>query len=558
MNIEQLIAKVKKQKTNFIIVTGGVCSSIGKGVLTSSMGVLVKKFGASVSVIKLDPYLNIDPGTMSPLVHGEVFVTHDGAETDLDLGHYERMIGVELTKNSSVSSGQAFQEILDAERTGKFLGKCIQLVPHVVDAIKVRILQLALNTKAEFILAEIGGTVGDIEGEVFLEAIRQLRMNLTSKRMLHCHLSFVPYLNWANEVKTKPTQHSVMLLKRAGLVPDSIFLRTDQIIPEESLQKVSVMCGVRKDLIFQALTYNPIYTLFIDLNKQCLATKIQEWFSIKPKKKINLSDWESLIKLIKKPKETINIGLVVKYFDTNEPYISVIEAIKAAGYGCKRDVKIVTIDATALEKKDSTKTKQKALKQLESVSGIVVPGGFGKRGTQGKIIAAQWARENNVPYFGLCLGMQLMLIEFAQNVVKLKEASSTEFNSKTPHPIIVLLDEQHNIVKKGGTMRLGAFKCSLKKDSKAQKAYCKNNVCERHRHRYEFNNTYKKQLEEAGIVFSGINTERDLIEIAELRDHPFMVGTQFHPEFLSSPLQPHPLFLNFIEAAIEYISKTSK
>jgi len=553
MNLEELLQQVKNNKTNFIIVTGGVCSSIGKGVLISSIGVIIKDFGATVSVIKFDPYLNVDPGTMSPLVHGEVFVTNDGAETDLDLGHYERMIGTPLSKNSSVSSGQIFQEILTGEREGAFLGKCIQLVPHVVDAIKKRLLNLACTSKAEYILVEIGGTVGDIEGEIFLEAVRQLRMDLTSHHMMHCHLSYVPYLTWAHEVKTKPTQHSVMLLKKSGLSPDLLFLRTDTELSSDVVKKLSLMCGIRRDYIFQNMTRSPMYQLFLDLRDQQLAIKIQEYFGQKypaqiEQKKTVLAQWEDLIAVIKKQKEPLLIGLIVKYMGTNEPYISVIEAIKAATYECDRDPVIVYISANALEDIHNSPEKEEALHLLTTVQGIVVPGGFDKRGMEGKIVAARYAREHGIPYLGLCLGLQVMLIEIARSLMQLPDASSTELDPETKNPIIALLDEQNHIINKGGTMRLGSYRCALQPGTKAYAAYGSDEVFERHRHRYECNNEYKKAMENVGVIFSGINPERNLVEIAELKDHPFMVGTQAHPEFLSNPLKPHPLFLAFIQA----------
>lgn len=551
MNLEELLHHVKKNKTKVIVITGGVCSSIGKGVLISSIGVLVKDMGASVSVLKFDPYLNVDPGTMSPLVHGEVFVTQDGAETDLDLGHYERMIGVALTRNSSVSSGQIFQEILDGEREGKFLGKCIQLVPHVVDAIKHRVLKLAYTTGADYILVEIGGTVGDIEGEIFLEAVRQLRMDLSNNTMMHCHLSYVPYLSWAHEVKTKPTQHSVMMLKKAGLSPDFLFLRTDVELASDVVKKLSLMCGIRSDFIFQNRTHSPIYQLFLDLRDQQLPLKIQEYFGIQKTSKVLLQQWEQLIATIKKQKQPVLIGCVVKYMGTNEPYISVIEAIKSAAYACDREPKIIHISAHALEGPDDSAEKQEALRQLSLVQGMVVPGGFDKRGMEGKIVAARYAREHNVPYLGLCLGLQLMLVEAARSLLHLPDASSMELNADTNNPIIALLDEQNHITHKGGTMRLGSYLCTLKPGTKAYQAYGKDEVLERHRHRYEFNNKYRQAMEEAGVVFSGINTERNLVEIAELRDHPFMVGTQAHPEFMSSPLKPHPLFFAFLRACTQ-------
>lgn len=551
MNFEQLLSHAKQNNTRFIVVTGGVCSSIGKGVLISSIGVLIKSFGSSVSVIKCDPYLNVDPGTMSPLVHGEVFVTHDGAETDLDLGHYERLIGIELSKDSSLSAGQIFQEILRGERDGTFLGKCIQLVPHVVDAIKQRILKLAYTSRANFILIEIGGTVGDIEGEIFLEAIRQLRMDLTPDTMMHCHLSYVPYLPWAHEVKTKPTQHSTMLLKKAGLIPDALFLRTEQPLSPDVIKKVSVMCGVQHDFIFQNMTRSPLYQLFLDLRDQNLSLKIQEWFGLKTTTPSSLDPWNDLLEKIKTTSNKIKVGLIVKYRGTSEPYISVIEALKSAGYSNNMSIEIIPIDANALEDSPSSPKHLQALRELQSVQGIVVPGGFDKRGIEGKIIAAHYARENKIPYLGLCLGMQVMLIEFARNVLNLTGATSMEFDINTPHPVIALLNEQNMITQKGGTMRLGSFTCAIKSGTIAHHAYQKTTVTERHRHRYEFNNSYRNDFEKRGVIFSGINPERNLVEIAELQDHPYMIGTQAHPEFLSNPLQPHPLFMAFIQACIK-------
>jgi CTP synthase len=543
----RLLEQVKKQKTKFIVVTGGVCSTIGKGVLVSSLGTLLKNASYSVSVLKCDPYLNVDPGTMSPLVHGEVFVTDDGAETDLDLGHYERIVRVRLTRHSSVSSGQIFQEVIDGERKGTYLGRCIQLVPHVVNAIKKRLLNLALETKAQFLLIEIGGTVGDMEGETFLESVRQLKMEL-SGLMMHCHLSFLPMLSWTGELKTKPTQHSVMLLKRAGLIPDALFLRTDKRVGIKTVEKLSIMCGVPQSFIYEVVTFDPLYKLFLDLKDQLVHENIQEWFGIRKPKNTNLSQWNNLISLITKKKQSVKIGLVVKYIGT-DPYISVVEAIKAAGYACNRDVELVIIFAQNLEKKAKLGGK-KAWEKLASVDGIVVPGGFDERGLEGKIVAATYASKKNIPYFGLCLGMQVMLIEAARSLAGLKGATSTEIDKKTKTPLICLLEEQKGMEHKGASMRLGAYPCTLKRGTKARAAYRTDVVNERHRHRYEFNNKYRKALEKAGVVFSGIYKEKNLIEIAELKDHPFMLATQFHPEFLSSPLEPHSLFEAFMQAVI--------
>lgn len=528
--------KVLQKKTKFIVITGGVCSGLGKGVLISAIGTLLKNAGYTITIMKWDPYLNVDPGTISPIVHGEVFVTDDGAETDLDLGHYERMLEMNLTKESSVSAGQIFKEILDNERTGAFLGRDIQLVPHVVDAIKMRLLNFALNNSTDFVLLEIGGTVGDIEGEIFLESIRQLKTDLPH-RVFHGHLSYVPYLSWSQEIKTKPTQHSVMLLKKAGLTPDALFLRTDKSIDQKAQEKVSRMCGIVQDLVFEVLTRQPIYRLFLDLEAQKLHKKIQGWFKLKPKE-TNLTAWQQLITRIEQDKPVVRVGLIAKYIG-NDPYISVIEAIKAAGFACGIQVDIVTINAETITDTD-----------LQNIQGIIVPGGFDTRGTEGKIFAARWAREHKIPYLGLCLGMQIMLIEFARSVLRLKDATSSEFDPKTNHAIISLLDSQEKVTKKGASMRLGAYPCTLHAQSRAQKAYGAPVVSERHRHRYEFNNAYREHFEKAGMLFSGIFAEKNLVEIAELKDHPFMLGTQFHPELKSRPLNPHPLFVAWLQAIL--------
>lgn len=553
MNLQEKNNKVVARNTRFITVTGGVCSSIGKGVLVSSIGVLLKNAGYTVAVVKWDPYLNVDPGTMSPLEHGEVFVTADGAETDLDLGHYERMLQVELLRTSSVSSGQIYQEVLQGERQGKYLGRCIQLVPHVVDAIKNRLYDFALTTNADFVLTEIGGTVGDMEGTIFLEAIRQLRHDLGHRRLLHFHLSYVPYLSWAHEIKTKPTQHSVNELKGLGLIPDALALRAEQHIEKGPREKLAVMCGVDKDYIFQVLTHKPMYKLFLDLEQQGLCEKIQEYFGIESPRKTDLSAWRNLVDLIEQSKREVTIGLVAKYVGSNDPYISVIEAIRSAGYWHKVNVRLVVIEAEKLEQ-EALDPDSASMQELKSLDGIIVPGGFDKRGIEGKIIAARWAREHGVPYLGLCLGMQIMLIEYARSVLGMSDANSTEFNKETRYPVVSLLAEQRDIEDKGATMRLGTYPCTVVPGTKAHQAYGKELVLERHRHRYEFNNDYRNKFEQAGVTFSGIYTEKNLVEIAEIPEHPFMLGTQAHPEFKSSPLQVHPLFQAFMSAVLKKLN----
>jgi CTP synthase len=538
--------KLRDIKTKFIILSGGVCSSIGKGVLNSALGVLLKSAGRTVSVMKMDPYLNVDPGTMSPLVHGEVFVTKDGAETDLDLGHYERMLDINLTRESSVSAGQIFAQVLEGERKGKYLGRCIQLVPHVVDAIKQRLIDFALKHKPDVLLVEIGGTVGDMEGEVFLEAFRQFKMDLGSENVVHCHLSYVPYLAWANEAKTKPTQHSIMLLKKAGIVPDVLFLRIEQPLDEATVRKVAVMCGVAQDFIFQVPTYSPVYKLFVDLKKQDLHVRMQKRLGLEVLDS-DLSAWEDLISRIEHKKPVLRIGLIAKYVGANDPYISVLAAIKSAAWACGKETQIIEISA---EKLEDTSPSNPEYKKLADVDGIVVPGGFDSRGFEGKVRAATYAREHAIPYLGLCLGLQALLVEAARSLAYVKGATSTEMQPNTLEPVISLLKEQRGLDHKGASMRLGAYPCSLVPGTKAFAAYGEPEVMERHRHRYEFNNAYRERLEASGVVFSGIYKEQNLIEIAEIKGHPFMVGVQFHPEFLSRPLRPHPLFKAFIEAIV--------
>jgi CTP synthase len=551
LELSSLLEQVRTSSTKFIIVTGGVCSSIGKGILIASLGVLLKGARHSVSILKWDPYLNVDPGTMSPLVHGEVFVTADGAETDLDLGHYERLVGLNLTRDSSVTSGQIYRQVLQAERDGMFLGKCIQMVPHVVDIAKKRLLEFALTHKIEFVLLEIGGTVGDIESEMFLEAIRQLKMELEPKQFMHAHLSLVPFLGWANEVKTKPTQHSIIALKRMGLTPDFLFLRADKAIDDSAVNKLSLMCEVKKKYIFQVLTSNPVYNVFLDLQGQGVCEEIQKFFALPSITTPQITEWKLFIENIAKSRNALSIALIAKYVGSNDPYISVIEAIKSSSYHLNYHVSIITIAAEELEKDKNNQDSSHAWQQLKKVDGIVVPGGFDARGVEGKILACTWARENHVPYLGLCLGMQVMIIEAARSLLHLPQANSTEFDASTTDPVICLMNEQQQLTTKGASMRLGSYLCDLVENTHARAAYGCNQVWERHRHRYEVNKDYKERFEKGGLVFSGIHSAMNLVEITEVKDHPFMVGSQFHPEFQSTPIKVHPLFKRFIEVVIQ-------
>lgn len=543
--LETMVQSVRDKKIKFVVVTGGVCSSLGKGVLISSIGALLQGAGYRVSVMKCDPYLNVDPGTMSPLEHGEVFVTADGAETDLDLGHYERTLDTQLSRDSSVSAGQIFAAVLEGERRGDYLGRCIQLVPHVVNVIKERMLQFALNKNVDVVLVEIGGTVGDIEGMVFLEALRQFKLDLGHRSVLHAHLSYVPFLSWTGEIKTKPTQHSVNELKKAGLVPDVLFLRCDQAIDLKARAKVALFCGVPAANVFEVLTVKPTIRLLFTLEEQGLVSVVTEFFeSMGVSKTTNLKPWQSLLEKIEGAEKVVTIALIVKYVGSNDPYISVVEAIKSAAYQAQAIPKVLVVNAEKLEKNDIDEWQL-----LKSVDGIVVPGGFDKRGAEGKIQALGWARENNVPCLGLCLGFQLMLIEAVRSLLGLAKATSAEFDPASTEPVVCLLDDQADVSTKGGTMRLGEYPCAIAPGSMAYEAYGVKMVKERHRHRYEFNNAYRVPLERVGIVFSGLYEEKQLVEIAEVRGHKFMLGTQFHPEFRASYLHPHPLFTRFIQAA---------
>ncbi len=532
----------------YIFVTGGVCSSLGKGIATASIGALLKSSGLKVFTQKLDPYLNVDPGTMSPFQHGEVFVTDDGGETDLDLGHYERFIDTSLSKLSSVSTGKIYNEVLDKERKGTFLGRTIQIIPHITDAIQNRIIEAAQKSKCDIMMVEIGGTVGDIEGQPFLEALRQLRNKLGQKNTLFIHLTLLPYLAASKELKTKPTQASVRELRSMGIQPDMILPRADKGIKKEHLKKIALFCDVQEECVIPAETVSSIYEVPLNYQKynvvEIISKKLQLG-NLKPK----LKEWEKVVEIIKSKKERLKIALVGKYTGLDDAYISVIESLKIACYHNNRDLEVVWISSEKLEEKD-----EETWEKLRSVAGIVVPGGFGIRGTEGKILAAKYARENNIPYLGLCLGMQIMTIEFARHALNNNKITSEEFDEENKkgkkNHIIHFLPGQHKDKEKGGTLRLGAYPCKIKKGTKTYKLYKKELIDERHRHRYEFNNDFKKDLEKKGMIFAGINPKQNLVEIAELKDHPFMIGSQFHPEFKSRPDKPHPLFKGFIEAAI--------
>ena len=530
----------------FIFVTGGVCSSLGKGIASASVGAILKTCGIKVFVQKLDPYLNIDPGTMSPFQHGEVFVTDDGAETDLDLGHYERFIDEPMSKLSTTTTGKIYTEVLAKERKGDFLGGTIQVVPHITNAIKDSIFNSAKKSGADILMVEVGGTVGDIEGEPFLEAIRQIKAELGKERVFHIHLTLLPYLKGSKELKTKPTQLSVRELRRIGLQPDMILARADYKIPGELLDKISRFCDVEREAVIPAQTLSSIYDVPLALQKYNIAQIILKQFGITDVTP-DMTEWKEGIKRHNEAKDEVRIALVGKYTGLDDAYLSVIEALKTAAVYTKRKAEIVWIDSEKLEQKDT-----ETWDELKSADAICVPGGFGTRGIEGKIMAAKYARTKKVPYLGLCLGSQILAIEFARHALKDNEITSEEFDedSKLPRKkyLVHFLPGQHTKKSKGGTLRLGAFDCKLKPGTIAHKVYGTDVISERHRHRYEFNNAYRKKLEAAGLVFSGEWPETKLMEIVEIAKHPYMIGSQFHPEFKSRPHKPHPLFLGLLQA----------
>ncbi len=538
-----IITQEKLHNKRIIFVTGGVCSSLGKGIVSASTGMLLKHAGYSVSIQKLDPYLNVDPGTMSPFQHGEVFVTEDGAETDLDLGHYERFIDENLSKYSTVTTGKIYSEVIEKERNGGYSGGTIQVVPHITGRIKEKILNAVKHSGADILIVEIGGTVGDIEGEPFLEVIRQLKTELP--HVVSIHLTLLPYLRASGELKTKPTQLSVRQLRAAAIQPDILVCRADEPISQDILEKIGHFCGVETRAVFPAQTADSIYQvplLFEDYNySEIVQQKLG--FAIK---KPDLTEWSHMVDAIFSTKEEIKIGLCGKYTDLDDAYLSVIEALKAGGYAENKKVKIIWIDSEKLEK-DQTQNNEEWNK-LQNCAGICVPGGFGHRGTEGKIMAAKYCRENKVPYLGICLGSQIMAIEFAQNVCALPNATSEEFDELAKIKIVHYLPDQSANTQRGGTLRLGAYPCIIEKNTKAFECYQTEHITERHRHRYEFNNEYRDILEHHGMKISGTSPEGDLMEIIEITDHPFYVGSQFHPEFKSRPNKPHALFHGFLKA----------
>jgi len=526
----------------YIFCTGGVVSSVGKGVTVASVGRILKSRGIKVAIQKLDPYLNVDPGTMSPYQHGEVFVTADGAETDLDLGHYERFIDENLDASCNMTTGQIYSEVITRERRGDYLGGTIQVIPHITNEIKRRIKVVAKNTGADVVLVEVGGTVGDIESQPFIEAIRQLRNELPREDTLGIHLTFLPYIGATGELKTKPTQHSVRELRSFGIHPHIIIPRSDHPVSEEITNKIALFCDVAPEAVIPLVTASSIYEVPGFLEDANIGDYIAKVMKLKTQKS-DFSTWRDWVDRMNKAEKRVNIAIVGKYVELHDAYISVKEALSHAAASVDAHLDVTWVNSETLEKNNDTSP-------FNDVDGIVVPGGFGYRGVEGKVIAAKFARENQIPYLGLCLGMQVMCIEFARHVLNLEKANSTEFDNETPYPVIDLMLDQHNITDLGGTMRLGVYPCCIQEDTIASKAYQAGQIEERHRHRWEVSNVYRGDMQASGMIFSGLSPDRRLVEIAEIKDHPFMVGSQFHPEFLSRPNNPHPLFKAFLEATL--------
>lgn len=540
--------------TKYIFVTGGVVSGLGKGITAASVGRLLKNRGYKVANQKFDPYINVDPGTMSPYEHGEVFVTDDGAETDLDLGHYERFTDVNLNKDCSISTGKIYQEVLERERRGDYLGKTVQVIPHITNAIKDKVYSLA-KTGADIVITEIGGTVGDIESLPFLEAIRQVGIENNPEDVIYIHVTLLPYISGSNELKSKPTQHSVKELQSIGIKPDILVCRTEMPITENIREKIALFCNVRPENVIANMTAKNLYEVPLMLENEGLAIDICKHLKLKNVEAKN-EEWQKMIEHFKKidekyenlNKKKVNIAIVGKYVKLEDSYLSVVESIKHAAYenGVKANIKFIDCE---------TVTSKNAKEKLQGIDGIIVPGGFGGRGIEGKIQTVKYARENNIPFLGICLGMQMAVVEFARDVLNIKDANSLEFDEKTKNPVIHIMESQKNITKKGGTMRLGAYPCILKKASLASKLYGAEEISERHRHRYEFNNEYRKIMEDNGMTFSGTSPDGELVEIIELKRHPYFIASQFHPELKSRPDKPHPLFVGLLKAAKKKIEE---
>jgi len=527
----------------YIFVTGGVVSSLGKGITAASLGRLLKNRGCKVSIQKFDPYINIDPGTMSPYQHGEVFVTDDGAETDLDLGHYERFIDESLSKNSNVTAGKVYWSVITKERKGDYLGGTVQVIPHITNEIKSRVYRVAKERDVDVVITEIGGTIGDIESLPFLEAIRQIQYEVGRENVCFIHVTLVPFLGKSGELKTKPTQHSVKELRSIGIQPDIIVCRSEKTIPDDLKSKIGLFCNVDAKSVIQNLDAEVLYEVPLMLHKEGLDTLVCQKLNLQCKE-VDNSEWIDMVERMKKLSNKVTIGLVGKYVELHDAYISVVEALKHGGLYNDIDVDIEWINAEEVNKDNVSE-------MLKNIDGILVPGGFGDRGVEGKIESIRWARENKVPFFGICLGMQCAVIEYARNVLGYEGANSAEINGETAYPVIDLMPDQKDVDEKGGTMRLGVYPCKLSKTTNSFEAYEEGLIYERHRHRYEFNNEYRKQLTDAGLVIAGTSPDERLVEIVEVKDHPWFVGVQFHPELKSRPNRCHPLFRDFVKASLD-------
>ena len=535
---------MNKKNTKYIFVTGGVTSSLGKGIVAASLGLLLKSKGFKVTIQKLDPYINIDPGTLNPYEHGECYVTEDGAETDLDLGHYERFLDSPTSQNNNVTTGRIYQTVIEKERKGDFLGKTVQVIPHITNEIKRRIKMLS-NKNFDIIITEIGGTVGDIESLPYIESVRQLRWELGEGNSMVIHLTLLPYLASSGELKTKPSQHSVRLLMESGIQADVLVCRTEHKMTKEIRSKLAQFCNVAYENVIESIDLETIYEVPLYLQKQNFDEVVLKELNLPLGKESDLIDWKNFLKKYKNPKKTVEIALVGKYVSLQDSYKSIVEAFIHSGASMETDVKIRWVYSGEL-------TAENAAETFAGVNGILIAPGFGDRGIEGKIVAAQYAREHNLPMLGICLGMQIMTIEFARNVLGYAKANSMEFDTETPQPVISIMADQKNVVEKGGTMRLGAWKCTLKQGSALQKIYGTKNITERHRHRYEFNNDYQQEFENKGMMATGFNPNTNLIETIELQNHPFYIGVQYHPEYKSTVANPHPLFSAFIKAAVEH------
>ena len=531
-------------QTKYIFVTGGVSSSLGKGIIAASLAKLLQVRGHRVTIQKLDPYINVDPGTLNPYEHGECYVTEDGAETDLDLGHYERFLNVPTSQANNVTTGRIYQSVIEKERKGEFLGKTVQVVPHITNEIKERIQILGKCGDYDIVITEIGGTVGDIESLPYIEAVRQLKWELGDENAIVIHLTLVPYLSAAGELKTKPTQHSVKTLMESGIKADVLVCRTEHELSDELRRKLALFCNVKKEAVIQSIDASTIYDVPNLMLKEGLDAVVLRRFNLPVSEKIDLTAWNQFLKQHKNPKNEITIGLIGKYVELQDSYKSILEAFIHAGAANEVKVKVESIHSEYL-------TPENVIEKIKHLDGILVAPGFGERGIEGKITAVQYARENKIPFLGICLGMQMAVIEFARNVLGLKNATSLEHNEEAATPVINLMAEQKNVTDKGGTMRLGAWDCQLTKGSHVYDAYDGEVISERHRHRYEYNNFYKEQLEKAGLLTTGVNPKTGLVEIVEVKDHPWFVGVQYHPEYKSTVLKPHPLFVAFVKAALD-------